>query len=337
MARSPRHHVHCENASRRNPLFHVTPADWRAAARRHPELAQRVRVTFGRDGDILDDALRTAEIVIAAAPPRERLAERAPRLRWIQTTGAGVDALMPLDWLPPGAVLTNNAGSHGAKAEDSVLMALTMLNARMPIFMAAQQARVWRPVYTTPAAGKTVVVVGFGALGRGAARAAKKLGMTVIAVTRSGRAGRPADAAVTTSRLAGALRKADFVVVATPLTAETHHLFDRKRLDALKPHAALVNISRAGVVDYEALREKLELGELAGALLDVFDPEPLPPSSPLWTTPGLIITPHVTCDDPRYIALLLDRWFANLERWLTGRRLRNVVDGRLGYSPRTRT
>jgi phosphoglycerate dehydrogenase-like enzyme len=239
--------------------------------------------------------------------------------------------LLPLDWLPTDIALTNNSGAHSAKAEDSCTMAISLLNARLPELMASQRNRAWKPVYTTPVAGKTAVVIGFGDLGRSAGRAAKKLGAKVIAVTRSGKAARPADSAVPVRQIDRVLPKADFVIVSTPLTPETHGLLDRRRLDLLKPEAGLVNIGRSPVVDYDALRDKLAKRELAGAMLDVFDPEPLPADSPLWDTPNLVITPHITCDDPRYVGQLFDRWFQNFERFLSGKPLRNLVNRRLGY------
>jgi phosphoglycerate dehydrogenase-like enzyme len=127
------------------------------------------------------------------------------------------------------------------------------------------------------------------------------------------------------------LPKADFVVVTTPLTPETHGLMSRERLDLMKPGAGLVNIGRAPIVDYAALVEKLEKRELSGAVLDVFEPEPLPADSKLWSVPNLVITPHVTCDDPRYVDQLFDTWFENLERFVAGKKLKNVVDRKLGY------
>lgn len=324
-------HLHLESASKRNPLFHLTEERWAAAAKRHRALARRLTVTIGWDGDILDAALKTADLMINSNPPRERLRERAPRLKWIQTTGAGIDALMPLDWLPAGITLTNNSGAHGAKAEDSCAMALLMLNAQMPRVLDAQREHLWRPAYTTPVSGKTVVVIGFGDLGLAAGRAAKKLGLKVIAVTRSGKAGRPADAVYPVSRLDQALPKADFVIVTTPLTPQTRGLLNRARLEKIKAGAGIVNIGRAPVIDYIALRALLEKGALSGAVLDVFEPEPLPPDSPLWNTPGLVVMPHISCDDPRYIDMLFDRWFENFGRHVAGRPLRNIVDRRLGY------
>jgi phosphoglycerate dehydrogenase-like enzyme len=210
-------------------------------------------------------------------------------------------------------------------------MAISLLNARLPQMMAAQRNHAWQPVYTTPVAGKTAVVIGFGDLGQAAGRAAKKLGARVIAVTRSGRAARPADAVYPVSRIDRVLPMADFVIVTVPLTPETRNLLDRRRLDLLKPEAALVNIGRSPVVDYDALRAKLAQGTLAGAVLDVFQPEPLSADSPLWDTPDLVVMPHVSCDDPRYIDRLLDFWFENFGRFLAGKRLKNLIDRQLGY------
>jgi len=331
MAKTALLHLHLESARKRNPLFHLTGERWAAAAKRHRALARRLIVTVGWDGDILDKALQTADIMINSNPPRERLRERAPRLKWIQTTGAGIDALMPLDWLPADITLTNNSGAHGAKAEDSCAMALLMLNAQLPRMLGAQREHAWRPLYTTPISGKTAVVIGFGDLGLAAGRAAKKLGLRVIAVTRSGKALRPADAAYPVSRLDQALPKADFVIVTTPLTPQTRGLLGRARLEKLKPGAGIVNIGRAPIIDYAALQSLLEKGALSGAVLDVFEPEPLPADSPLWSTPGLVVMPHISCDDPRYIDMLFDRWFENFERYVSGRRLRNIVDRRHGY------
>jgi phosphoglycerate dehydrogenase-like enzyme len=122
------------------------------------------------------------------------------------------------------------------------------------------------------------------------------------------------------------LPRADIVLVCVPLTRETRHVLGRPELDLLKPEAGLINMARARVVDYEALAEKLARGELSGALLDVFDPEPLPADSPLWKTPNLIITPHVSSDDAEaYVPRTLDLVLANAARYLAGRPLRNRV------------
>lgn len=324
-------HLHIENFATRPAIFQLSREKWGAAAKRHRALAKSVEVTFGLDGDILDQAFKTADALICSNARQTNPGQRAPRLRWIQTTGAGIDGLMPLDWLPDEVIITNNSGAHGAKCEEYCTMALLMLATGAPSMMHNQHARRWEQNFFPVVAGKTVVVVGFGDLGAAAGRAAKKLGLKVIAVTRSGKAGKPADVAYKTSRLDSVLPKADFVVIATPLTAETRDIMSRDRLALLKPAAGLINIGRAPLVDYDALREMLGAGKLAGAILDVHQPEPLPADSPLWTTPNVFVTPHVSCDYPEYVDRIYDRWFENLPRYLAGRPLKYTVDRKLGY------
>jgi phosphoglycerate dehydrogenase-like enzyme len=205
------------------------------------------------------------------------------------------------------------------------------LHARLREVIDNQRSHRWQQILTPPIAGRTAVIIGFGDLGQAAGRAAKKLGLRVIAVTRSGKATRLAEVVVPASRIERVLPNADFVIVAAPLTSDTRGLLDRARLDLLKPGAAFINIGRSAIVDYDALREKLAAGRLAGAVLDVFDEEPLPRDSSLWDTPNVIVMPHITCDAPGYAERLLDRWFVNFERFLSGRKLNGMVDRRLGY------
>ncbi len=174
-------------------------------------------------------------------------------------------------------------------------------------------------------------MIGYGDLGQAAVRAGKRLGLEVVAVSRTGVGDGPADRLVPVARIDAELPQAEFVIVAAPLTPETHHLIGRARLALLPPDAGLVNVGRAPLVDVAALVELLRAGRLAGAILDVHDAEPLPSDSALWDVPNLIVTPHISCDDPRYADMLLDAWAANLERFLAGMPLRNVVDRARGY------
>jgi phosphoglycerate dehydrogenase-like enzyme len=288
-------------------------------------------VSVGWDGETLDEALETADFMINSYPPRERLAERAPRLKWIQTTGAGIETLLPLDWVPRGMTLTNNRGAHGEKAEDSCALSLLAIHTRLAETLQQQRDRVWKQILTPPIAGRTAVVVGFGDLGQGAGRAAHKLGLRVIAVTRSGKPCPPADEVYPVAEIDAALPLADFLIVTAPTTPETQGLLDRRRIGLLEKGCGIVNIGRAALMDYTALRERLESGDLAGAVLDVFEEEPLPPQSPWWTTRNVIVTPHNSCDTPGYMDRLLDRWFENFERFLAGKPLANTVDRELGY------
>jgi phosphoglycerate dehydrogenase-like enzyme len=324
--------VHIENLRARPLVYHLTAARWAAACARHRALARRVEASIGWDGEMLEEALGQADFLIGVRSRLERLAQRAPRLKWIHVTMAGVDRFLPLDWLPPGAVLTNNHGAHGVKAEQYMHMAYTMLNTRMAEIAVNQHARRWQQVFSPSIIGKTALVVGLGDLGQAAVRAAKKLGLRVVGVSRSGKRVPGVDAVHRSSALDRLLPSADYLVLAMPLTPETRNLLNRARLDLLKPGAGVINIARAQVLDYDALGAKLRRGELAGAVIDVVDPEPLPPESPLWDTPNLVITPHISCDDgEHYLDISLDIWFDNLGRFLEGKPLKNRVDSRRGY------
>jgi phosphoglycerate dehydrogenase-like enzyme len=322
--------LHLENSRARPPLFQMTRAAWDVAAERHAELSAQVDVSIGWDGDIIETALSEAHAMIAGPIDRQRIAS-APNLRWLHTTGAGVDHLVPMDWLPAHITVTNSSGIHADKAEDYASMALLMLHNRMPRVIAAQQAHSWEPLHTYSISGKTAVVLGFGDVGQAAGRGAARLGMKVIAVTRSGKAVAPADEAVSVDALDAVLPRADYLIVATPLTPDTRNLIDARRVALLPAGAGLINIGRAPVVDYAAVAHQLESGALSGAMLDVFDKEPLPADAPWWNAPNLIVTPHVSCDAPDYIQRVFDAWFANLARRNAGLPLANQVSRTLGY------
>jgi phosphoglycerate dehydrogenase-like enzyme len=312
--------------------FSLTPERYAEAARRHPAIARRIAPSFGWNTEDFAAAMRDVEVLVTWDLPTRDLESRAPRLKWIHIIGAGVEHLMPMDWLPRGVTLTNNKGVHAAKAGEYGLMSLLMLNASMPALQTHQRAKRFEQLYATPIVGKTVVVVGVGSIGGAVARAAKRAGLRVLGVSRHGRKAPGVDRMYRTRDIDKALAQADFVFVATPLTGETRNLLDARRLDLLKPTAGLVNVGREPVIDYAALARKLRDGTLAGAILDVFDPEPLPPTSPLWDTPNLIVTPHVSSDDgASYIPLTLDLFFDNMGRYLAGRPLLNRVNAKLGY------
>jgi phosphoglycerate dehydrogenase-like enzyme len=260
------------------------------------------------------------------------VARVAPHLKWVHIIGAGIEHLCPMDWVPAGVTVVNNKGAHAAKAGEFALMAVLMLHNKMPAIVTNQQGADWNSLFSTPIAGKTALIVGVGSLGGGAAHQLKKLGIEVLGVSRHGRPHPDIDEMATTDRLDDMLARADYVFVATPSTPETRNLFDRERLKRMKPGAGIVNVGRAAVMDYEALAELLESGHLSGAILDVFDPEPLPKDSPLWSTPNLMVTPHVSADDgDNYVPITLDLFFDNMRRWLAGEPLHNVVDPALGY------
>ncbi len=324
--------LHIKNNRAGELVFRITPERLAEAAARHPGIADRIDSLIDRDLDRFEESMRTAHALVTWDLPTDDLARRAPALKWIHVIGAGVEHLRPLDWLPPGVTLTNNRGVHAEKTAESALMAVLMLNNRIPAYVSDQRARRWAPAFATPVAGKTVAVVGVGEMGHAAARAFKTAGLRVLGVRRGGRGRRHVDRMVGPDRLHEVLSEADFVHVALPMTEETRHLIDATALDAMKPGAGLINFGRAPVVDYDALAQRLVDGRLGGAVLDVHEPEPLPAASPLWDVPNLIITLHVSSDDDTsYIPKTLDLVFDNLSRLIDGKPLRNRVRPRLGY------
>jgi len=315
----------------------MTLAEVRAAAKR-ASAGSEVRLTVGEDlGDLswlktADGLVTGNDIVTDPAFPKARLTEVAPKLRWIHIIGAGIEPLLPLDWLPTRVTLTNNSGVHAQKTGEFATMALLALCYRLPQLVTNQQKSVWRQIFTPRIAGKTALIVGLGEMGGAAARSARKLGMKVLGVRRTPGANRYADEVLPLSKLHEGLARADFVLIAAPLTPATTHLIDAGAIAAMKDGAGLINVGRAGVVDYGALSDALKAGKLSGAILDVFDPEPLPATSPLWQVPNMIITPHCSSDDlDDYLPKTMDLAFENLARLRAGRQLKNVVDRITGY------
>lgn len=332
-ARKPdrRIHLHIDNDSGLGEVFEVTPARLRAALRRHPDVARKLRITVDRDSKSLDRHLKTADVFFGWKFDRRDLGRRAPKLRWVHAPGAGINHLMPLDWLPRRAVFTNNSGVHGPRAAEYAIMAILMLNNRVPEMVTNQRNGRWKQVFNTGIAGKTLLVVGVGQVGGSVAEWAKRFGLKVLGVRRTGRGHPSVDKMYKPADLRKVLPLADFVIVTAPATPHTRHLLGKRELDCMRKGAGLVNYSRADLVDYEALRRRLQRGEMT-AVLDVFIPEPLPSSSPLWKTPNLIITPHCSSDDTEaYTPRTLDLLFNNMRRFLAGKKLLNVVNRKYQY------
>jgi len=290
------------------------------------------RLGFSRTPEALEAALPEAEVLLLTGQADlSDLRRRAPRLRWVSYTSAGVDWLIGAG-LPEEVVLTNASGTHAPKAAEFALTAVLMLNAGIPRLATAGREGRWAPRGGGTVAGKTVLILGMGALGGAAAEALARQGLRVVGNSRSGRP-HPAVAVMTRGEgFREHLPEADFLLITLPLTAETRGAVGRAELDRLPPRAGVINIGRGEVLDHAALAAKLEEGSLAGAVLDALPQEPLPPDSPLWAVPNLLITSHCGVYDPEaYGPRCLGAFFANLRRWRTGAALEQVVDRRAGY------
>ncbi len=314
------------------PVFTITREKFAAALADYPDLAGRVDAFVDWDTDHWAESMREADILLTWDLPTDDLAAVAPKLKWIHCIGAGVEHLCPLDWLPAGVTLTNNKGAHADKAGEYALMAILMLHNKMPAILSNQRAARWESLYSTPIEGKTVGLIGVGSIGGGAARQLARLPVHVIGVSRHGRPHPDVAEMVAIDGLDAALPRMDYVFVSLPATPETVGLFDRERLQLLKPGAGIANVGRGATFDYAALLELIEQDYLSGAVIDVFDDEPLPADSPLWRARNVVVTPHVSADDgDRYVPITLQLFLDNLRRYIAGDALRNRVDPALGY------
>lgn len=330
--------IHFEDGSTRPEVFRITPARV-AAARKRSKDGSLVGISHGTDFEGFERWIGKASGLVTSSAmlldkrfPLRSLDKEAPQLQWIHVIGAGVEGLMPLDWIHAGVKLTNNSGVHVKKVYEFGLMSLLMANARVPQTFTQQVKGVWKPEFTGSPRGKTLLVVGLGDMGGAMAKAGKTLGMKVVGIKRTAKPHPHAEKVHALKDLHKLLPKADVVAVATPLTPQTRHLIGQEELDLMKPGASLINIGRGPVLDQAAIEKALRSGQLACAILDVFDPEPLPAGHSLWSAPNLYISPHCSSDDnDEYMPMTLDLAFANAARLARGRKLANVVDPAIGY------
>lgn len=264
---------------------------------------------------------------------------RAAKLKWIHATAAGVDQLMRDDIRRSPVVITNSSSVLTIPMAEHTLALMLALARRLPSAVRYQEKRHWaqqevwdETPHPRELFGSTLIVVGYGSIGRALATRVRALGMKVIGVKRDlTRGTEDADNVLPADQLEKALAEGDFVVLAAPVTPATQRLFGRRQFAAMKPTAYFINIARGVLVDTETLVAALRERVIAGAAIDVAEREPLAPDSPLWTAPNLLITPHLAAvSEPlwqRHAALL----FENLDRWFAGRELLNQVDKEKGY------
>ena len=276
-------------------------------------------------GEQLPDSVGEVEVVVLPfGVPGSRLPMLAklPDLRLVQLMSAGAERVIP--HVPAGVTLCNARGAHDPAVAEWIMAVILAQVRGLPAFARAQQAGTWRPTAGEPLAGQTVLIVGYGSIGAAVERLLTPFGVTVERVARRARHGVSG-----LDDLPGLLPQADIVILLVPVTPATVQLADARFLGLMHDHALLVNAARGAVVDTDALLAELTAGRLRAAL-DVTDPEPLPPGHPLWSAPGLLLTPHVaglsTQSIPRARAIVRDQ----LARYAAGEPLRNVVGAR-GY------
>ena len=271
----------------------------------------------------------TEAMLAWGAPPG--LLPRMPKLRWAQALTAGVEGWLALPDLPAGLTLTCARGTHKEAMPENILGALFHLTKPYCAIAEDQKSSHWRRRIATPLNGQTLAILGLGAIGQEVARLAGALGMRVIGTSR-GAAPLPGLAEVfPPERTDEVLSQADFVLVLLPATPATENFIDARRLKAMKASAWLLNFGRGALIADADLIAAVGEKRIAGAVLDVFRQEPLPATHPFWTTPGILVLPHIGGMHPRRDTVVARLFTENLGRFLEGRALREVVDRAAGY------
>ena len=312
--------------------FTITKEHLDEALKNFSEIKEKVEIFVDWDEDNFKTSMSNSDILLAWSFPTSDLKKIAPNLKWIHVISAGVEHLLPLDWMFDSLVLTNSSGAHVKKAGEYGLMSILMLQNHMTKIITNQKDKKFVSLFSNPIAGKTIVVVGTGSLGASMAKLVAPLGANIIGVNKRGKNVEGCSRVVTIDKINSVLPEADFLYLAVPETPETKNLISKERLNMLKPTCGIVNIGRQSVMDYGVLSEKLKKNEIAGAILDVFTSEPIEKNSKLWDVPNLVITPHVSSDDNgNYVKLTLDIFINNLKLFIKNKELNNQVDKKLGY------
>jgi phosphoglycerate dehydrogenase-like enzyme len=274
------------------------------------------------------EAFGRADVLLTHDTPLD-LPVHAARLQWIHAIGSGVGNLRYVPLAQSGITLTNSRGVASDPVAEFAMTGILMVWKRVPELFALQAKHEWTSTFGGQLVGRTLGIVGTGAIGSALALRAKAFGMHIIGTRRSyvdGMTVPGVDVLLGPDGLERLLRESDVVVLAAPATPETVDLLDAEAFAMMKEHAVLVNVGRGSLVDEAALIDTLMSGHLRAAVLDVVREEPLPADSPLWDVPNLYISPHCAVSLDRYFENVLELFIDNLDRFLERRPLRNVVD-----------
>jgi len=307
-----------------------------SAAAPPPGLEQAIPgcdLRFAETGDQLQ-AASDAEVAYIWSPGADWLPAHwgwSPRLRWIATSTVGVDWLLFPELVGSDVILTNAAGLFDDTMAEYALALVAAVGADLHTTVRLQQGREWRHREITRLAGSQVIVAGVGGIGRAIARLLSRAGASVTCVGRTGRADPDLDWVAPVADLGQLLPGADFVILALPLTAATTGLIGPAELARMRRDSWLINLGRGALVDELALIGALHDGVIGGAALDVFEQEPLPTASPLWTLPNVIVSPHMSADFQGWERAQVELFVWQLASYRDGQPLANVVDKNLGF------
>jgi phosphoglycerate dehydrogenase-like enzyme len=280
----------------------------------------------------LDALLAEAEVIAGFAPPQNIL-KRAPKLKWVQLMSAGADGLARTEIWQSDITITGVSGIHATPISEYVLGMMLLFVKKSAHYLRMKEKHQVQRITPQLLRGQTVGIIALGHIGREVARLAKAFGMRVLAVDelRGTKPARNVDKMLPANQLRQMLADSDFVVSCVPLTPTTSKLIGEKELRSMKPTAYLINISRGGIVDEDALIQALDEKWIAGAALDVTVIEPLPPTSRLWDFDNVILTPHISGAQEDYLVLATELFCENIKRYLKGKKLMNVIIRKRGY------
>jgi phosphoglycerate dehydrogenase-like enzyme len=312
--------------------FTITKKHFEKALENEPNIKKKIDFFIDWDQDNFQSSMSNSDILLTYDFPISDIKKIAPDLKWIHCTAAGVEHLSPFNWASDKLIITNSSGVHAKKAGEYGLMSVLMLQNHMPKIISNQKKSKFKSLFSNPINGKNIILVGTGALGSSMAKLVSSLGANIIGVNKKGGDVEGCSKVIKIDQIDEVLPEADILYLALPETSETKNLIDKKRLDLLKPSCGIINIGRQSVLDYDVLCKKLDKDEIAGAILDVFTPEPIPSNSKLWHTSNLVITPHVSSDDNgNYVKMTLELFVKNLKLFLENKKLLNQIDKKLGY------
>jgi phosphoglycerate dehydrogenase-like enzyme len=304
-------------------------------------------VNLSVDG-LADGPVEDVEVLLRGwlhAEAFDRLLARAPRLSWVHSATSGVERALTPAALHRGVVVTNARGVFTRPIAEHVLLVILAISRNLPQLLELQRERTWQPLEGRELRDLTIGIVGYGSLGRAVASLAGSFGARVLATRRNVDGPEPAiddpdegfpflprlERVYGPDGLPDLLAASDFVVLAAPLTPETDSMIDDEALSAMKGDAWIINVARGRLIDDRALIRALQDGRIGGAALDAFVDEPLPPTSPYWALPNVIVTPHTAWSSGRVLDRSVELFCDNLRRFALGEPLRNVVDPEAGY------
>lgn len=300
------------------------------------ELAGDLEVLSTMDKPSMEAVIDEVEVAVGAVPVD--LIARAPNLKWFQQLGTGTEWLMRFPETRNKAfILTNCSDDYGVVLAEHVMALMLAAARQLPQQFDSQQRAKWEPApFSAPdrfeLRGKTLLLLGVGSIGRNIARRAEAFDLRITGFrTNPTRLVEGIDRIYGPDELHTAIAEADLIANTLPITGQTRNLVNAAAIKQMKPTAWFFNIGRGSTVDQQALVDALQDKRIAGAGLDVFETEPLPESSPLWQMPNVIITPHDGGNHNRRYASWVDTCFDNIERYFTGKSLRNLVDKHAGY------